>query len=373
MIEELRKKFTSRFGGEPFLISFAPGRVNVIGEHTDYNGGLVLPAAIRQGTYVLLAPREDRKIRVYSENLMNWEEWEAGQYPKSKNFGDYLRGVLLYSQAPTLGMDVLLYSDLPIGGGLSSSASLEVAFALAVNELFSLSRSREELIEIAHKAESEFVGVKCGIMDQFASALSKEGHLLFLNTKNLSYSFVPFPRNLLLALVDTGIRRELTSSHYNQRRVECQRALRALRRLFPDLETLSDADEEMLFAARPYMDEVAFKRAVHVISENQRVEALVEFLRTGDLCMVEKVMKLAHQSLSEDFEVSLPEIDRLVEKISSLPYVYGARLTGAGFGGYIIAILLKGKEKNFAEEFSSHHVIFSLPEGSARILYSLPG
>jgi len=345
----------------------------VIGEHTDYNGGFVLPAAIGKGTYVVLAPGEGKKIRVSSENIGRWEEWEAGQYPKRGSFGDYLRGVLLYSRAPAVGLDILLSSDLPIGGGLSSSASLEMAFALAVNEFFSLGRRMEELVEISHRAENEFVGVKCGIMDQFASALSREGHLLFLNTKNLSYNFVPFPGNLLLALVDTGIRRRLSSSQYNQRREECRRALQALRRLFPDLETLSDADEEMLLAARPYMDEVAYKRAVHVVSENQRVEALVEFLRSGDLCMVEKIMKLAHLSLSEDFEVSLPQIDRLVEKISSLPYVYGARLTGAGFGGYIIALLLRGKEKTFLSELSTRHVIFTLPRGSARIIYSRPG
>ncbi len=370
MIDRLKRKFAARFGREPEVVSFAPGRVNIIGEHTDYNGGLVLPAAIERGTYILMARRDDDRIRIYSENLQEEDEWMAGEYPRRENFGDYLRGGLLYSGAPPRGLEVMVFSDLPLGGGLSSSASLEVSFALAVNEVFSLGKRRLNLVEIAHRAESEFVGVRCGLMDQFASALSRADHLLLLNTRTLEYQFVPFPRNLVLALVDTGIRRELTSSPYNRRREECFRALEGLKRAFPWVETLSDADEEMLFAARDYIDETAFKRAVHVISENQRVLALVEFLQAGDLCMVEKVMSLAHWSLSQEFEVSLPEIDELVERISSLPYVYGARLTGAGFGGYVIALLLKGKEDELRKALPSSEIIFSRPAEAARVLYS---
>ncbi len=368
MRNRVEESFRSIFGKSPEFVTFAPGRVNIIGEHTDYNGGLVLPAAIQYGTYVALSRAVDGKIEVYSE-AEGWERWKSGEFPRRGNFGDYLRGVLKFSKAPPSGLRVYITSDLPIGGGLSSSASLEVAFALAVDRAFSLGSSGLGIVELSHGAETEFVGVNCGIMDQFVSFFAEQNHLLLLRTSDLQFEHIPFPENLSIALVDTGIRRALSSSEYNRRRQECQRALAGVRRLYPEVENLSMVDEEMLFSAREYIDPVAFKRAVHVISENQRVLQLVDFLRDGDLCMVEKIMKLAHESLSEDFEVSLPEIDALVEEISSLPFVYGARLTGAGFGGFVVALVLKGKEEELRREFPSRTVLFSRPWHGARVIY----
>ena len=369
MVEGIKGEFSALFGQDPEVISFAPGRVNIIGEHTDYNGGLVLPAAIKYGTYVAASRAEDGRIEVYSENA-GWEKWEAGSFEKRKGFGDYLRGILKFMDAPAEGMRIYIKSSLPVGSGLSSSAALEVSFALAIQKIFSLDISGIEIVGACHMAESEFVGVKCGIMDQFVSFFAKKEHLILLNTQNLHHEYIPFLSSLTLAMVDTGIRRSLSSSRYNQRREECKRALEGVRKIFPEVENLSRVNEEMLFSARDFMDETAFKRAMHVISENQRVSHLADFLRAGDLCMVEKIMKLAHHSLSEDFEVSLPEIDGMVEEISSLPFVYGARLTGAGFGGFIVALLLKGKEKELQDNIN-RPVLFSGPWSGAEILYSV--
>ncbi len=370
MIEEIREGFSATFGTEPEVISFAPGRVNIIGEHTDYNGGLVLPAAIRYGTYVAVSRAADGKIEVYSENA-GWERWDAGVFERRGNFGDYLRGVLKFMEAPAEGLRAYIKSSLPVGSGLSSSAALEVSFALAIQKIFSLDISGIEIVRVCHRAESEFVGVRCGIMDQFVSFFAKKEHLILLDTQSLHHEYIPFPSSLTLAMVDTGIRRSLSSSRYNQRREECRRALEAVKKLFPDVENLSQVNEEMLLSTRPLMDEASFKRAMHVISENQRVSLLADFLRAGDLCMVEKIMKLAHQSLSEDFEVSLPDIDDLVEKISSLPFVYGARLTGAGFGGFLIVLLLKGREKELQRSINQP-LLFSRPWSGAELLYSVP-
>ncbi len=384
MLCEVKEKITSvfktRFGKKPGVVSFAPGRVNIIGGHTDYNGGFVLPVALKQGTYIAGAKRKDKKIIVYSENLNEKEAWKTENYEKEESFGDFIRGILKFFPFEiTSGFEAIIYSDLPMSSGLSSSAALEISFLYFLMGLEGRKIDKIEAVKIARRAENEFVGLQCGIMDQFTSVFAEEGHLLFLDTRNLKYKHIPFPNIWKIAVVDSGIRRELRTSEYNKRREECKMALKAVKSLYPEVMTLRDVSEEMLFEARKFMGNTAFRRAMHVISENQRVVEFVEYLGKMDLCMIEKTMKLAHQSLSEDFDVSLPELDFLVEAASSLPYVYGARLTGAGFGGSIVAIIKKGKEKKFAEEVEKEYMerfsrkasfIFSYPSFSAYYEYT---
>lgn len=367
--------FKEKYNKEPEVLAFAPGRVNIIGEHTDYNGGFVLPAALKQGTYIAGRKRNDSKIKVYSANLELEEEWELEYITRRSSFGDYLRGVIKFLPFQlSSGFEAIIFSDLPMGAGLSSSAALEVSFIYFLMGLEEREIERMEIVSIAHRAENQFVGVQCGIMDQFISVFAQEGTLLFLDTLTTEYKHVPFPRFWTLAVVNSGIKRELSSSDYNIRREECQEALNAIRKLYPDIDTLRGVTEEMLFSARNLMSETIFKRAMHVISENQRVLQMVEDFEKRDTCMIEKIMKLAHQSLSEDFEVSLPELDFLVESASSMPFVHGARLTGAGFGGSIVALVEKGKEGEFlanirekyTKKFSIEpEIIFSPPSSGA--------
>ncbi len=370
--------FREKYGKEPEILSFAPGRVNIIGEHTDYNGGFVLPAALKQGTYIAGGKGKDRSIKVYSANLDREEEWQAGNETKRGNFGDYLRGIIKFLPFElSSGFEAVIFSDLPMESGLSSSAALEISFINFILGIEGKTLDKLDIVEIAHRAENQFVGLQCGIMDQFISVFGRENHLLFLDTLKIRHKHVPFPSFWTLAVVNSGIKRELSSSEYNRRRKECEEALNAVKKLFPEVETLRDVTEEMLFEAKDLMNETVFKRAMHVISENQRVLQVVDYLEKRDTCMIEKLMKLAHQSLAEDFEVSLPELDFLVDTASSLPYVHGARLTGAGFGGSIVAILEKKKEKEFREKIQEEYmrksgrkadVLFSPPSSGAYFL-----
>ncbi len=357
-MEELKKTaelFRERFGGEPEVISFAPSRVNVIGEHTDYNQGYVMPAALNRVTVFAGRRRQDRKAVVYSTTLDKAAEWEVDTLQRSGDFSDYLKGVLKFLPERTAGFEAAVYSTVPLAAGVSSSAALEVAFVEFVNALYELGLERSEIVEIAHKAESQFVGVRCGIMDQFIAAFAVEEHLLLIDTRSLSYEPIPFPSSWVLSVVNSNVKRELASSEYNRRRAECEEAVRIISSRYPQVKSLRDVDEAMLVSMRKELPDVLFRRAMHVVSENQRVLDLAEYLKKRDYCMVEKIMALAHQSLAQDYEVSIPEIDFLVEKASSLPFVHGARLTGAGFGGSIVVLLERGEEEKLVRELSSSY------------------
>lgn len=375
MKNRLIEIFREKYDKEPEVLAFAPGRVNIIGEHTDYNEGFVLPAALKQGTYIAGKKIPEPIIRIYSANLDEQEEWKTGEEKRTGGFGDYLKGILKFLPFRlSSGFEAVIFSDLPIEAGLSSSAALEVSFIYFLMGIEGKELERLQIVKLAHRAENEFVGVQCGIMDQFISVYAQEGHFLFLDTLTTEYKHVPFPKFWTLAVVNSGIKRELSSSDYNRRREECQEALYAIKKLYPDANTLRDVTEEMLFSARNLMSETIFKRAMHIISENQRVLQMVEYLEKRDSCMIEKLMKLAHQSLTEDFEVSLPELDFLVETASSMPFVHGARLTGAGFGGSIVALVEKRREEEFLakirEEYTKKYsiepeIIFSPPSSGA--------
>jgi len=376
MKDKVREAFRDKYGKNPEIISFAPGRVNIIGEHTDYNEGFVMPAALEQGTYFAGAKNRDKKIRIFSLNLKKEDSWEIEHSRERKgNFSDYLRGILNFLPfLPSSGIDGIVLSNIPIGAGLSSSAAFEISFIFLVSGLFNLKIEPTEIVKIAHHAENEFAGLKCGIMDQFVSVFGKKDHLIFLDTRTMEYEYVPFPFFWEIAVVNSGIKRELTSSQYNRRKEECEEAVKAIKKLFPEVKSLRDVTEDMLFEARKLMNERTYKRAMHVISENRRALEMKEYLFKNDACMIEKTMKLAHQSLAEDFEVSLPELDFLVDVASSLPYVHGARLTGAGFGGSIVALIQKNHRLDFENTIKNAYrkkfsieaeVFFSSPSGGA--------
>ncbi len=348
-LERAQELFFEKFNGKPEVVSFAPSRVNVIGEHTDYNEGFVMPAALNRVTAFAGRRRDDDKAVVYSHTLKRTVYWDVKVLEKTGDFSDYLKGVIKHLPHPPGGFEAVIYSSVPVGAGVSSSAALEVSFTNFLNELFSLNLSKEAVVKIAHQAEYNFVGVRCGIMDQYIAVHARKDHLLLIDTRKQNHLYVPFPEKWMLAVVDSRVKRELNASEYNRRRHECEEVVKIISRYKPDIKSLRDLDEQTLFRFKSELSPTHFKRAMHVISENKRVLEIAEYMKKRDRCMIEKTMALAHKSLAEDFEVSIPEIDFLVEAASSLPWVYGARLTGAGFGGSIVVLLEAGHESQLEE------------------------
>jgi galactokinase len=336
----VRAQFVDRFGREPDVVASAPGRVNLIGEHTDYNGGEVLPIAIARRTWVAAgrAPTDGPEpvLRAVSDNqpAMGTVGLRAPQ--RSGEWWDYLTGVvapLLEGSGRALSLDLAVASDVPTGAGLSSSAAIEVATALAVAGVLEQRIELQEAAMIAWRAETGFVGVPCGIMDQFASALCRAGEALHLECDTARYDFAPFGDTLLI--FDTAIPRSLRTSHYNERRAECDEALRLLRRRWPDLPSLAAAEPEQVLEAQ--LPAPLHGRALHVSRETRRVRDAVAALRAGGRISRELLVG-SHESLRDLYECSRPELDWVVERAITLPGVRGARLTGAGWGGCAIVV-----------------------------------
>jgi galactokinase len=337
----VRALFVDRFGREPEVLASAPGRVNLIGEHTDYNGGEVLPIAISRRTWVAVGRRKAEaaggpELRAVSANQTAMGT-PALETPKREGeCWDYLTGVaapLLEASGRTDSLDLAVASDVPTGAGLSSSAAIEVATALAVAGVLDHPIGLQEAAMTAWRAETGFVGVACGIMDQFASALCRPGEALHLECDTARYDFAPFPDALLI--FDTAIPRSLRTSHYNERRAECEEALRLLRQRWPELPSLAAAEpEQVLEAALPAPLD---GRALHVSRETRRVRDAVAALRAGGRISRELLVG-SHESLRDLYECSRPELDWVVERAIALPGVRGARLTGAGWGGCAIVV-----------------------------------
>jgi galactokinase len=331
--------FEEHFGVGPSAIAEAPGRVNLIGEHTDYNGGLVLPAALELRTRVELRYREDLRIRGFSRECGAAEA--AFDDAAGESWLDYARGTARAlheaGRLPAAGFDLYVESDVPRGAGLSSSAALEVAVALALAAAAGTPvrpGERLELARLCQRAEGGFVGVPCGIMDQFASACAREGHALLLDCRSLEWKEVPVPESLAILLVDTGVARELRGGAYELRRRECEAALQGARaRLGRPLANLSQVRADDLRGLEPALDPVCLRRLRHVVTENARVAQFAAALRDGDLREAGLVLYASHESLSLDYEVSCPESDVLVADSRGLDGVIGARMTGAGWGG----------------------------------------
>ena len=341
-MDRARGSFESLFGRAPEVFADAPGRVNLIGEHTDYNGGFVLPAAIPQRTRVALARRDDELVQVSSANVADSSRvaYALGEERPTQGWLDYVQGVthvLRGAGHRIRGFDARIVSDVPVGSGLSSSAALEVSLLRVLREAFALSIDDVELARLGQRAENDFVGAPVGIMDQMASSLADEKTALFLDTRSLKYERVPLPANAEILVIDSGIAHDHATNDYRTRRAECERAAELL-----GVRELRDV-EPPRFVELDQLPEPLGRRARHVVTENIRVLEAVDAMKAGALPELGALLDASHTSLRDDFEVSIPEIDRLVEIAWAEGDVYGARLTGGGFGGAIVALARKGR------------------------------
>ncbi|MEF9945980.1 MAG: galactokinase [Lachnospiraceae bacterium] len=350
MEKKLQEKFEELFGKEgEYHIYFAPGRVNLIGEHTDYNGGHVFPCALTLGTYGVARKRTDRKLRFYSLNfesagiietslddLKPYKEAMWTNYPKGVMWAFEERGYQL-----PCGWDILIYGNIPNGSGLSSSASLEVLTGLMLKDMFGLEDlAMVDIALIGQYSENKFNGMNCGIMDQFASAMGKKDCAIFLDTATLGYEYATMVlKNAKIVITNSKVKHSLVDSAYNDRRRECEEALKDLKKVV-EIETLGDLSEaEFNHCKRAIQDPTAFRRAKHAVYENQRTVRAVEALKENNLQLFGGLMNASHVSLRDDYEVSCEEIDILVELAWETPGVIGSRMTGGGFGGCTVSIV----------------------------------
>lgn len=358
MKAELTQKFQERYGQVPEGYYFTPGRVNLIGEHIDYNGGLVMPCAVTLGTWLVLAPNNDQVLRFQSLNFEERAEIPvADAYTRTgPEWYNYPLGVFNEIQkqhAVPTGFDLLFFGNIPIGSGLSSSASIEVAMAYALNHYLGLGYEKIEIPLLAQRVENQFIGVNCGIMDQFAVAFGEAGKALVLNCDTLKHKVVECNLgDYKLAIVNTNKPRKLAESKYNERVSECQAALAALNQEIK-LNNLCELNAEK-FALHSHLitDETVLKRARHVIRENDRVGLAAKALNDGNLEEFGRLMYASHRSLKDLYEVTGAELDAVVDFASDYEHVIGARMTGAGFGGCAIALLKKGMEEDFTEKLT---------------------
>jgi galactokinase len=357
--EQLKSRFRETYGQDAEVYR-APGRVNLIGEHTDYNEGFVFPAAIDMFTWVAIAPRDDFQVRVASENLHQAAEFglTAESRAPNREWHSYVSGValVLHQNGYRLkGANILICSNVPVGSGLSSSAALEVAVGFALLANSGLSIDRERLARLCQRAENEFVGMRCGIMDQLASACCRRGNALLLDCRSLGYRMFHLPPNLRLVICNTMVKRELAASAYNERRAECEEGVRILARRFPEVRALRDATMEQLEACRAELTPVVFKRCRHVITEDERVTQAADALEHNRIDDLRSAMAESHRSLRDDYEVSCSELDLLVELASRIPGVAGARMTGAGFGGCTINLVEATAVEHFRSEIAAEY------------------
>ena len=361
MTEKLIQRFKELYGKEGEVRAyFAPGRVNLIGEHTDYNGGHVFPCALTLGTYGIVRDREDRVLRFYSANFEKLGVIETSlddlipdkaagwtNYPKGVMWAFEKRGYQL-----THGMDILIYGNIPNGSGLSSSASLEVLTGLILKDTFGFEQvSMIDVALIGQDSENNFNGCNCGIMDQFASAMGKKDHAIFLDTNTLNYEYAPVVlEDAKIVITNSKVKHSLVNSAYNDRRNECETALKELQSLV-NIKTLGDLTEEEYEAHKDAIkDPVRQKRAKHAVYENQRTIRAVEALKNNDVELFGKLMNASHKSLRYDYEVSCGEIDILVDLAQAMPGVIGSRITGGGFGGCTVSIVKNDTVDAFIRE-----------------------
>ncbi len=344
--EQAVSSFTKHFGASPAAVASAPGRVNLIGEHTDYNDGFVFPAAIDRATAVAIGPRTDDRLVMNPGSAEDASFTLSRLYPSERRaWTDYLTGVasLLQERGARLsGANMYVYGNVPRGSGLSSSAALELAAAFALIEMNGLAISPIETAKLCQRAEHEFAGVRCGIMDQFISCLGRKDNALFLDCRTLAYEHVPIPPGVDLLVCDTGVKRALAASEYNRRREECNAGVSVLSSTLHGITTLRDVTAARFRELEGMLDPVVRKRCMHVVTENERVERSACALKKGNLSEFGKLMYESHLSLRRDFEVSCPELDLLVDLCAGADGVIGARMTGAGFGGCAIALVNKG-------------------------------
>lgn len=359
MVEQLKNKFAEVFGPEgESAVYFAPGRVNMIGEHTDYNGGHVFPCALTIGTYGVVRKRQDRKLRFYSMNFEQLGVMESSLDElvpsKDADWTNYPKGVLWAfkerGMEVTEGFDLLLFGNIPNGSGLSSSASVEVLTGYILKDQYGFDVTNQDLALIGQFSENRFNGVNCGIMDQFAIAMGKADHAIFLDTNTLDYTYVPLKLDgAKIVIACSNKKRGLGDSKYNERRSECETALAELQKVV-DIKSLGELTEEQFEANKDAIgDEIRVRRARHAVYENQRTIQAVEALQKQDLKKFGELMNASHVSLRDDYEVTGIELDTLVEEAWKVDGVIGSRMTGAGFGGCTVSIVEDAAVDRFIE------------------------
>ncbi len=364
--DSLTERFQRSYGTHPKIFR-APGRVNLIGEHTDYNDGFVMPAAIEFYTWVAASERNDRILRVHSDRFAETVDLslDALAGPPRKHWSDYIRGIAAVMQATghTLtGANLVIHGQVPLGAGLSSSASLEVSTALALMSVSNLELPPLELVKICQRAEHEYAGTRCGIMDQFIATFGRAGHALMLDCRSLDYNLLPLPPDVRLVICNTMVKRELAAGEYNHRRADCESGVNTLRRHLPNVLALRDVTPANLERHRNELPELVYRRCRHVISENQRVLAAADALQSGDLGRFGQLMYESHRSLRDDYEVSCKELDLLVELASACEGVYGARMTGGGFGGCTVNLVRSDAVGRF-----QHRIAKAYAKGTGKI------
>jgi galactokinase len=350
VVDDLRSWFIARFGVAPQLYR-ARGRVNLIGEHTDYNDGFVLPAAIDLATYVGAAPRKDRRLVVYSLAFDEGVEVDLDAAPAPwRHWSDYVVGVALGLEREGLrlsGANMMLATELPMGAGLSTSAALEVAVGYALSDLAGSALERKGLALLCQRAENEFVGMRCGVMDQLISCCGVAGHALLIDCRTLETRAAPLDVQARLVICNTMVSHELAASEYNKRREECERAVALLSAEFDGVRALRDVSPEALARHGAALPDVILRRARHVVTENARTLAAAAALEAGDLSCFGRLMNESHASLRDDYEVSCAEADLMVDLAQSLEGVFGARLTGGGFGGSTVNLVAAEAAERF--------------------------
>jgi len=364
MLEKLYDKFKELFGYEAESKFFSPGRVNLIGEHTDYNGGHVFPCAIHRGTYALVKKRDDKKFRMYSENFENLGiiEFLLDNLVNEKKhkWVNYPKGVVkMFIEAGykiDSGFDVLFYGNIPNGSGLSSSASIEIVTSIILKDLYNLDIDMVEMVKLSQKAENQFIGVNSGIMDQFAVGIGKKDNAILLDCNTLKYSYAPvILKDEVLVIGNTNKKRGLADSKYNERRAECEEALKDLQKEL-DIQSLGELSvEEFNKSEKLIKNEINRKRAKHAVYENQRTIKAQKELMEGNLEEFGRLMNESHVSLRDDYEVTGIELDTMVEIAWNQEGVIGSRMTGAGFGGCTISIVKKDAVDKFIENVGKEY------------------
>jgi galactokinase len=341
---ELIRKFRSLYGGGDARVYRAPGRVNLIGEHTDYNDGFVMPAAIDFSTWAAVAPRDDRQVVIHSENFSESAGFDLDERDPvaRRHWSDYARGVAIALEQAGYrlrGANLLIRGEVPLGAGLSSSAAVEVAVGYALLEGGGFRVDRVELAKICQQAEGEFVGTRCGIMDQFISCNGRAGHALLLDCRSLTYQSQPLSDDARLTICNTMVKHELAGGEYNTRRAECEAGVRHLARKLPGARALRDVTMVELEAHGHDLPDAVYRRCRHVIGETARAVRAAAALELGDLTAFGRLMAESHRSLRDDYEVSCEELDLMVELAGKVEGVYGARMTGGGFGGCTVNLV----------------------------------
>jgi galactokinase len=351
MIFHLNQQFIDRYGKQPMFYS-APGRVNLIGEHTDYNEGFVLPGAVDKNIYIAIAKNDDRKLKVYANQFNEQKEVSLDALKPVEGWFTYLAGMMFHLQKigkPIGGVDMIIDGGVPVGAGMSSSAAICSVFGFAVNELYCLELDRMQLALIGQKTEHTFAGVKCGIMDQFASLHGKAGYVMKLDCRSLEYEYIPFHfPDYKIVLVNSMVSHALASSEYNLRRQQCEEGVRIMKQFLPGIKSLRDVSLQDLEAQQQELPKDVLEKCHYVISENERLLQGCGFLAKSDIQSFGKLMYASHEGLSKEYRVSCEELDFLVETARQQKGVAGARMMGGGFGGCTINLVKTENVDGFA-------------------------